>query len=418
MVVGAMVSSSARGFVLGEATALSNLGEPLRVVIPVSPSPRETVAAECISLVRTAGDGLGDVVTAKVSLERPAAGPRLLVTTAKPIFEQALRISIDAGCQAPTRSSFALLLEPATDNSSSSAATAEANAPRVRAPGQERSAAFVPAAARRDPPDSSGIGAARYAQRPVGMDSGRLAPAIYQYTTAAPASKAAGSVLQVASVTETVRVPVPVTRPDPLPSSRPNDNWWTIVIAVSGLAAIVLGAILVRAGRTAPRTSPVSGATTRSATTRGGPRSVSSSVAVATLAQTGTPLLTRAAPTTRSWVTPATPVTMPNLTTSRGKTVSRPATISSRPLPTSRRDEQVLDSLMNEIDGDLNVETAVRRVHAAAQGSLGSDIGSDAILKAIEAAERDLLMAAPAPAEAAMGHSLDDELLGKRNKAA
>jgi len=69
---------------------------------------------------------------------------------------------------------------------------------------------------------------------------------------------------------------------------------------------------------------------------------------------------------------------------------------------------------LNEIDADLNVEHAVRRVHAAAIGQVERDIGSDAILKAIEAAERDLMLAPLAPADGALGHALDTELLGSK----
>jgi hypothetical protein len=411
MIVGAMVSSSARGVTLGEASVLSTLGQPLRVAIPVSAGPRETIASDCIALIRTAGDGLGDVVTAKVSLERAAASPRLLVTTAQALYQPALRVNIEAGCQSPVRRSYALLLDQAAGASSASAATAEAPAP-----GQERPAAFVPAAARRDPPASSGIGAATYAQRPVvGADrGGKLTPAVLQLSGPAADSS---NYRQTASVTETVRV-TPPPRSAPLASERRNDTWWTIAIAVSGFFAIVLGAILVRHGRIAPRASAWSNANARSRT-RGGPRSISqSSAAIATLSQPSTAssgLLTRAAPTTRAWAPAAPAVTLPNLSTvSKDRTLTRSI---SRPSAAAQR-EEVLDSLLNEIEGDLNVETAVRQVHAAAANSFGRDIGSDAILKAIEAAERDLMLASPPPAEAAMGHALDDELLGKRRDKA
>src|SRR5215475_8032300 len=101
--------------------------------------------------------------------------------------------------------------------------------------------------------------------------------------------------------------------------------------------------------------------------------------------------LTRAAPTTRSWVSPATAVTLPNLA-SAGKSTSKSAGASSN----DSEADQTLDSLFGEIESDLNVETAIRKVHAAARSNLERDVGCDAILQAIEAAERDLLLT-PAP---------------------
>jgi hypothetical protein len=425
MVVAAMASSSARGLGLGEPAVLSAFGQPLRAVIPLSTAPGERVAAGCMNLMRTAGDGLGDVVTAKVSLERAAAGMRLLVTTGQAVYEPVLRISIEAGCETPVRRSYTVLLDPNAADSSAAAttATAAAAAPLARAPGQERPAAIVPAAARRDPSDSSGIGAARLAQRPVGTErAGRLTPAVLQYDGDRPSIAAStgnrGSLQQIA-MSESVRVPVQHVEPTPI--QRANDNWWTLVVAISGLCAIVLGAVLVRHGRHAPRSVAWSNASARSRTHTSGPRSVtqSSSAAIVTLAHSSAPasgLLTRAAPTTRSWVAAATPVTLPNLTTSSERTISRqaPATLS-KPRSAAPR-EEVLDSLLNEIESDLNVETAVREAHAAARTSLGQDIGSDAILQAIESAERDFMLTTPAPAEAALGHALDDELLGKRRR--
>jgi ferredoxin-NADP reductase len=83
----------------------------------------------------------------------------------------------------------------------------------------------------------------------------------------------------------------------------------------------------------------------------------------------------------------------------------------------ARVPDDALDSLLNEIESDLNVEDAVRQAHAAVHGNAGGDIGCDAILQAIEDAERHLMLNPPAPVETA----LDDELLDKprqRNKAA
>ena len=111
IVAAAVASSSARAITLGEATVLSALGEPLRIVIPVTAAHGETIAADCFSPAAP-GDAPGAGVTAKVSLERAAAGLRLTLTTSQAVSEPALRLSLTAGCQEQTRRDYVLLLDP------------------------------------------------------------------------------------------------------------------------------------------------------------------------------------------------------------------------------------------------------------------------------------------------------------------
>jgi hypothetical protein len=406
IVAAAVASSSARALALGEATVLSALGEPLRVLIPVIAERGETIAAECFGLAQP-DDGPGAGVTAKVSLERAAAGPRVAVTTSQGVAEPVLHLSLRAGCEAQTRRDYVLLLDPPAAGERSIAAAGEASAPVARQPGQERLAAATStsAAAQRDLPERSGTGS-RPAQRPVGAG---YAPAVLRYASLDP-SKDGGSLQHVAATTESVRV-TPAPRGEAIPIDRSKDLWWTIAVAIGGLGIIVLGAILVRQGRPEPRNNPAwSSASMRSGSqTRA--RSVTNlSAAPVTLARSGMPtdaLLTRAAPTTRSWVAPVTAVTLPNLVTS-SKTSA--ATRAKLP-PVSGTPDSALDTLLSEIDADLNVEHAVRRVHAVALSHIERDIGSDAILKAIEAAERDLMLAPLPTTDSALGHSLDNELL-------
>ncbi|HSS70013.1 MAG TPA: hypothetical protein VLQ46_05090 [Casimicrobiaceae bacterium] len=318
----------------------------------------------------------GAMVTAKVSLERVAAGPRLTVITAQAVDEPA-----------------------------------EANALAKRAPGQERPAATLAAAARRDAPERSGTGDARLAQRPVGVERmPPLAPAVLQH--ASLDANSGGSFQHVAAVTDSVRV-TPTQRSEPSLIDRSKDLWWTIAVALGGLVIIVLGALLVRQGRPAPKAPSWSSGSMHGRThTRA--RSVTNLSAVpVTLAHGSMPsdaLLTRADPTTRAWVAPVNAVTLPNLPM---KSSAGAATRSrAKLLPASGAPDGELDTLLNQIESDLDVEHAVRQVHAAVQNRIERDIGSDAILKAIEAAERDLMLTPPPPTETAMGHALDNELLG------
>jgi hypothetical protein len=423
MLVSGMVSSSARAIDLGDAAALSALGQPLRVAISLKATEGDAFAADCFRLVHPAGDDPPGIVTARVSLERGAAGPRLIVRTTQPVGDLAVRLAVETRCGSPVRRDYMLLLDPSAAVSVPTVAAiqlpaqlpqlsvvAEANAPQAREPGQERPATTTAsansfgkktAAARREPPESSGTGVARIAQRPVGVDV-QMAPAVLRY---AIADLAPGRSLRpVAAIGDAVRLPSP--RPE-AEIDRSKDMWWTIAVAVTGFGVIVLGAIVVRHGRGAPTTS--SSSSEARGTTRTGPRSSTNlSAAPVNLSHANIPtdaLLTRAAPTTRAWVSPATAVTLPNLSTASKSRTSSP--------------EETLDTLFNEIDSDLNVETAIRKVHAAAaSGSPEYDIGCEAILKAIEAAERDLMLMPSAPSDAAMGHALEDELLVKPKRKA
>src|SRR5262249_20866534 len=140
----------------------------------------------------------------------------------------------------------------------------KANAPAVRAPGQEPSAAAAAtsAAARRDMPERSGTGTVRLAQRPVGAG---YAPAVLRYATL-DETASNGSFQHVATGNEGTRV-TPIPRYDSIAIDRSKDLWWTIAVAIGGLVIIVLGAILVRQGRPAPRSAPAwSSASMRSRT--------------------------------------------------------------------------------------------------------------------------------------------------------
>jgi hypothetical protein len=419
LVAAAMASSAAHAVVLGEASARSALGQPLRVTIPLTAAPGETVAAECFGLERLAVEGFAAPVTAKVSLERLAAAERLVVTSVEPIAEPVLRLTLRAGCEAGARRDYVLLLDPPSANVTTiPAAAAGVNARPVRETGQDRPVGLL-AAARRDLPEGSGTGTPRV-QRPAGAEASS-APALRHASLNADEARARpqGKLLPAAAVSERVRVVPPAPRSGAQPVDRTKDTWWTIVVAVSGFAVILLGAALVRHGRAAPKTyAPgAAGGTVRERS----PAISRRSGAATTIANANAPtdaLLTRAAPSTRGWVSPATAPTVPNVRATTSRMNSRPMPgARARPAHAGGAHDDALDSLLNEIESNLNVEDAVRQAHAAVHGNPGGDIGCDAILQAIEDAERHLMLAPSAPVDP----GLDDDIIGKprrREKAA
>jgi hypothetical protein len=82
-------------------------------------------------------------------------------------------------------------------------------------------------------------------------------------------------------------------------------------------------------------------------------------------------------------------------------------------------DPSTLDTLINPTEDDRREERAIRDAWAAARRDVEKD-EDNAILKAIDEAERELLFVPPEPDEAAMDRTLEDDLdsQSKRQKKA
>ena len=74
-------------------------------------------------------------------------------------------------------------------------------------------------------------------------------------------------------------------------------------------------------------------------------------------------------------------------------------------------DPTTIDTLLDAIDSDVVEERAVREAWAAARSDVEKEMDGNAILEAIEAAERDLHLAPPPAAQAAIERALEDDLL-------
>jgi len=196
-----------------------------------------------------------------------------------------------------------------------------------------------------------------------------------------------------------VSAPVPATKPPPAalrlpPVDEDQDNlWWYLAPPLVVIGALTLATFFVRRRRAALETP---------AWTRGagisGPRSLTDlSATPVTLSHLDAEPMPLISSRTKPRTIAPSQMTAPR-TLSRGS----PAT-----------DVSTLDTLINTSDADLIEERAVRQAWETARSNVEREADGNAILQAIDAAERDLLFTPAPPAQAAIEYSLDDDLLSQ-----
>jgi hypothetical protein len=391
-----IASSSAHGMMLGDAVAQSTLGSRLRVVIPVSAEPGESLQLACFRLLPAPGDGSAQIVTGRVSLERAASAPRVVVTTANAVNDPAIRFSIQAGCEGSTRRLYVVLLDPPARGAP--AATA-ANQALAREPRQERPAP-QPATARRSS-NSTALSATRVEHVPVAANreptTTMVAPEVPVRARAPTADEAPRTTLYlVAGVPALPAVSAAAARARPAANGGSYlGSYLAASLAVAGVIALV---VMFARMRRAPPEVPQ---WTRSSS-YAGPRSFAELTATsATLSQTHSDAAATATPVTSSHATPK------SITAPPTGGVSAPASRSS----SATVDPSTIDTLLDELDPDIVEERAVREAWAAARSDVEREMDGNEVLQAIEAAERALLLTPPAPAQTAIERALDDDLL-------
>ena len=115
LLAGTLAGGNALALGLNAVTEQSLLGDPLRVVIPVVTGPGEELADMCIRIVPSrmdTTDGLPDVVSARVALEKTAGSNRLVVTTPGPVNDLAIRLTVHYGCEHAIRREYVILFDP------------------------------------------------------------------------------------------------------------------------------------------------------------------------------------------------------------------------------------------------------------------------------------------------------------------
>jgi len=384
-----IASSSAHAMLLGDAVPQSALGAPLRVVIPIRPARGESLESGCFGLIPNATGAGTPIVTAKVTLERAAATPRLVVTTPNVISEPAVQFTIQAGCDSTTRRNYVLLLDPPA------AGVLAANRPIAsREPGQERLKAG-PSTAQRGTSTATASQRVSPTHDAPGATTVVVAPSGHDLTVATATPVAFHEVEAPAATV--IAAPHPAVAHAVSAESTDYDKlWWYLAAAMIVIGAFALGTFFTRRRRALSEIPQW----TRGAAYNG-PRSVTDlSAAPVTLSHSDVTVQ----PSISSGTKPRS--LSPSLLTVDAST---PASLNRRP---HDPDLSTLDSLMSDIsEADLVEERAVREAWAAARSDVERETDGNAVLRAIEAAERDLLFAPPLPAQAAMDRSLDDDLL-------
>jgi hypothetical protein len=377
-----IASSSAHAMLLGDAVVRSAPGAPLRVVIPLGPSPGEAVEDSCFRLIPPA-DSSGPMVTARVSLERAAATPRLIVTTPNAFADPLARFAIENGCGGTTRRNYALVLDPrASAAGTRTIAIAGSSSASTREPGQERLKTV---------PGETGVTNAA-AREP--LEAPRAAPFVADKPADASATKPREKAVAPPGPAIAAARPAAVPKRSPGVAEDDSMNLTWFLGAPIAMGVIALGVLFVTRRRTPGMPD----------WTRGG-------------AYTGPRSHTNmsAQPVTLSRFDP-TP--MPKLSTTQrpdGASLRfvKPGIAANTLRRKTGSDPSTLDTLINEVtEADKQEERAVREAWAAARHAVETD-DDNAILKAIDEAERELLFVPAQPTEAAIDRSLEDDLLSK-----
>jgi hypothetical protein len=395
---------------LGNIALQSSLGQPLRVVIPVALSAGETLNTSCLKLVRDPPGGTPQLLTGGVSVERNAASTRLIVTTPRAINEPALRLSVQAGCGGDTtRRDYVLLLDP--QGTESNAVTASADLDQFR----NYASTAGP------------VTSARRAQRVVASTAPSPSPAPSPTTFTPidpPAPVAVARTQKTAPVAEVVALTAPPPEPVALITTRPSSGFIPEAAAASLSRMAMEGSNTNRLAASPPTALVHTRAEVPEATLWN-----QTWPYAAVLLSIGAIALTAFAKR-RPLVVPEWGATTlihgksPMQTTGVANTfahfaaMAEPAPIMLRAnsLPIVTEEETYdasLDTLlqMPDVDVDGIDEHVIRKAWAAAATEGAADIGTDSILKAIAAAERDLYISPPEPPQAAIDKALDDDLM-------
>jgi hypothetical protein len=395
---------------LGNIALQSSLGQPLRAVIPVALSAGETLNTSCLKLVRDPISGTPQLLTGRVSVERNAASTRLIVTTPRAMEEPALRLSVQAGCGGDTtRRDYVLLLDLQGTESNAVAASADLD--------QFRNYASTAGPAT----------SARRAQRVVASTAPyqSSAPSPTTFTPIdPPAPVAVARTQKTAPAAEVVAPTAPPPEPVALTATQPSSGFIPTAAAASLSRMSMEGSNANRVPASPPTALIHTRAEVPEATlwTQTWPYAAVllsiGAIALTAFAKRGRLAVPEWGATTLLSENSPRQNTRSANTFAHFAAMTEPAPIMLRAisLPIASEEETYdasLDTLLQAPDSDADGidEHVIRKAWASAATESAVDIGTDSILKAIAAAERDLYIGPPEPKQAAIDKALDDDLL-------
>lgn len=104
---------TAQGVTLGAESVESALGQPLVASFRLRGAPEAFADATCFRLATSAAsDGLPQITQGTLTLERRQGDPWLVLRSARPVNDPAVRVSLVATCDGTSRRDYVLLLDP------------------------------------------------------------------------------------------------------------------------------------------------------------------------------------------------------------------------------------------------------------------------------------------------------------------
>lgn len=407
------------GVTLGNVASQSGLGQPLRVVIPLTVASGEALHVACLKLVADNTSGPPQIVTGRVNIEQAATNkPRLVITTPTAVYEPAVRLSVQAGCGSTSRRDYVVLLDPPALESPAMVASADADDPPWVVAARQRAIAERAERANARPPSLQRVAAINPDPSPAsrlpawgmpvetgqvtptapapskGVETKAPAPVVASAPPAPTAPRAFANMVGSSSafIPEASAAPLPprpattsplrqttnaqsiplIPRPQPQPSlvSTLWQQSWQYVIAVAGMLALGFGAFAMRRRLALMFV-------------RADAVSLKGETQAATFAHFE-------AMTEPVSIKPRSPITR------REGNVNQTVTVEE------------FDTLLHDIRSDMIDEKAVKEAWREAATDAAADIGTDSILKAIAAAERDLEIGSPREPRIVTDRALDD----------
>lgn len=164
VLLSAGATSSAFALSLGGEQVTSSLGQPLRMTIPLLGSTADALDTRCFRLVTPSrSDGLTVITQARIELQTSTNPPQLIIRGNRSVDEPVVRITIEAGCDAPIRRDYTILLDPPSLQAAEPRAAVAA--PPLALPMAAERTPTAPSAAELPAADKAAMAAERAASR-------------------------------------------------------------------------------------------------------------------------------------------------------------------------------------------------------------------------------------------------------------